>query len=66
MYYNGQVLLEDQHFMDHLKHEVPIQVYYNEHHHDIGHVQSLCPLFIKINNIFYNRKLFTFISRPGY
>ncbi|MFD2611549.1 hypothetical protein [Paenibacillus gansuensis] len=66
MYFNGQVLTADQHFDDHRTHEVPVQVYYEERHHDIGYIESICPAFVRINNIFYNRTLFTFISRPGY
>lgn len=66
MYVNGQFLSEDQHFQDHLDHEVPIQIYMQSDHRDIGFVEGFCPRFVKVNNIFYNRQWFTFISRPGY
>ncbi|ANE45993.1 hypothetical protein SY83_06510 [Paenibacillus swuensis] len=66
MYFNGQVLNADRQFTDHCEHEVPVQVYYDKQHYDIGYVQKVNPAFIKINNIFYNRNQFTFISRPGF
>ncbi|MFS0836376.1 hypothetical protein [Paenibacillus sp. 1P03SA] len=66
MYDNGQQLYQDDHFQDHLEAEVPVQVYYLNSHKDIGFVYHYSSHFIKINNTFYNRGMFTFVSRPGY
>ncbi|WJH36367.1 hypothetical protein MJA45_00940 [Paenibacillus aurantius] len=62
----GQKLTHDVHFLDHIKHEVPVQVYLNTTHEDIGFVQSFSDHYIKMNDVFYNRSQFKFISRPGY
>ncbi|AHD07641.1 hypothetical protein ERICII_03966 [Paenibacillus larvae subsp. larvae DSM 25430] len=66
MYDNGQPLLQDCHFQDHIEAEVPVQVYYQNSHKDIGFVRYYTTNFIKINNTYYSRHRFTFISRPGY
>lgn len=66
MYLFGQLLTDDLHFLDHKEHGVPIQVYLDSNHADIGFVEAVTKDFIKINNIYYNRTLFTFVSRPGY
>lgn len=66
MYMNGQLIFDDRHFMDHMYSEVPIQVYHGRHHSDVGLIEYYGKDFVKVNNIFYNRKQFTFISRPGY
>ncbi|HEX7057834.1 MAG TPA: hypothetical protein VF260_11670 [Bacilli bacterium] len=66
MYVNGQVLTNDDHFQDHILHEVPIQIYLDKQHSDIGFVENISPHYVKINGTFYNRALFTFVSRPGY
>ncbi|OGX61546.1 MAG: hypothetical protein A2189_01390 [Paenibacillus sp. RIFOXYA1_FULL_44_5] len=66
MYINGQEISEDTHFQDHIEHQVPIQIYRNSQHKDIGYIEDYNGNFIKVNNTFYNRNQFTFISRPGY
>ncbi|UJF33122.1 hypothetical protein [Paenibacillus hexagrammi] len=66
MYDNGQTLTLDRHFQDHVDATVPVQVYYQTDHKDIGFVEVYNSHFIKVNNIFYNRSLHVFISRPGY
>ncbi len=66
MYTNGQPLNHDQQFKDHIEHEVPVQVYFKNNHKDIGFVEYYTTSFIKVNNIYYNRAIYTFISRPGY
>jgi len=66
MYDNGQTLTQDLHFQDHLEACVPVQVYYQNSHKDIGFIEYYTTHFIKVNNIFYNRFLYTFISRAGY
>ncbi|MEB3103257.1 hypothetical protein [Ferviditalea candida] len=66
MYLNGQVLTEDLHFWDHYEHRVPVQIYLEKQHNDIGFVEAITAYYIKINNVYYRREFFTFISRPGY
>ncbi|MBO7748058.1 hypothetical protein I8J29_28075 [Paenibacillus sp. MWE-103] len=66
MYVNGQLIFDDRHFRDHHECGVPVQVYWGKEHHDIGYVEHISPSYIKMNNIFYSRKQFTFVSRPGY
>lgn len=66
MYDNGQKLTHDHHFQDHVDASVPVQVYYQTAHKDIGFVEVYSTHFIKVNNTFYNRTLHDFISRPGY
>lgn len=66
MYTNGQQLTEDDHFLDHIEHEVPIQIYFEKQHNDIGFVELVSVHYVKVNNTLYSRNFFTFISRPGY
>ena len=66
MYSNGDKISEDRHFQDHIEHEVPVQIYLEHYHRDIGFIERFTPSFIKVNSTYYNRKLFTFVSRPGY
>ncbi|QHT58692.1 hypothetical protein GXP70_00985 [Paenibacillus lycopersici] len=66
MYVNGQRIYDDSHFQDHRDCNVPVQVYWRDVHHDIGFVDEISSSYIKMNNIFYSRKQFTFVSRPGY
>jgi len=66
LYLNGQMIFDDRHFKDHMSLEVPIQVYNGRLHSDIGFIDYYGKDFVKVNNIFYSRQHFTFISRPGY
>lgn len=66
MYLNGQQLTEDRHFQDHIIHEVPVQIYLDKNHNDIGFVEKVSSHYVKMNNTFYSRNIYTFISRPGY
>lgn len=66
MYENGQLLTDDTHFADHIERNVPIQIYRNNLHDDIGFVQEITSLYVKVNDTFYRRDQFRFISRPGY
>lgn len=66
MYENGQPLNHDKHFKDHIGRDIPIQVYCSNKHHDIGFVQEISAAFVKVNNTFYRRDLYVFVSRPGY
>jgi hypothetical protein len=66
MYENGQLLTADLHFEDHLDRDVPVQIYRQTSHNDIGFVQEVSPDYVKVNDTFYRRDQFVFISRPGY
>lgn len=66
MYLFGQALIDDRHFQDHLEHDVPIQIYCGQTHSDIGFIETYGPEYVKVNNTFYSRTIYTFISRPGY
>jgi hypothetical protein len=66
MYENGQPLISDSHFQDHVDCDVPIQVYYLNQHKDIGYVETYGSNFVKLNNTYYNRHFYIFLSRPGY
>ncbi|GIP41355.1 hypothetical protein J31TS4_46350 [Paenibacillus sp. J31TS4] len=66
MYQFGERLVADNHFNDHLVHEVPVQIYEGEKHKDIGFVQAYTRLFVRVNDVLYNRTTCIFVSRPGY
>lgn len=66
MYENGQPLSDDKQFKDHIGRDIPIQVYSSNAHHDIGFVKEISPDFVKVNNTFYRRDRYVFVSRPGY
>jgi len=66
MYSNGELIFADFHFNDHCEHQVPVQIYWGREHSDIGFVEQYSQGFVKVNNVFYNRMQFTFVSRPGY
>lgn len=66
MYHFGQALITDLHFLDHMKHGIPVQVYCRKQHVDIGFVQGVTQNYIKVGTYYYSRDLYSFISRPGY
>lgn len=66
MYSFGQTLTGDTQFCDHIEHEIPVQIYEDRNHTDIGYIDGYSDQFVKVNQISYCRKQFTFISRPGY
>jgi len=66
MYQNGQPLTEDAHFNDHIGRDIPVQIYLQGTHNDIGFVQEVMLDYVKINEVFYRRDQFIFLSRPGY
>jgi hypothetical protein len=66
MYSNGEKLTEDLHFQDHIDCIVPIQIYMNQQHSDIGFIEKYGSGYVKVNDTFYNRDTYVFISRPGY
>ncbi|MFD2671542.1 hypothetical protein [Marinicrinis sediminis] len=66
LYYNGQALTEDIHFEDHIEHAVPIQIYEENAHYDIGFVERYDGSHVIVNQTRYPRSRFHFVSRPGY
>jgi hypothetical protein len=66
MYENGQHLVEDRHFRDHIEHGIPVQVYYQEEHRDIGYIEDYADYFVLVNSVLYHREKHIFVSRPGY
>jgi hypothetical protein len=66
MYTNGQQITSNNHFQDHVKQHIPIQIYHNARHRDIGFVEKFSYDYVKVNDTFYSRQRYTFISRPGY
>jgi hypothetical protein len=66
MYLFGQTITNDVQFFDHIKHEIPIQIYQDLYHTDIGYIDGYSDNFVKVNQTYYCRKQYTFVSRPGY
>jgi hypothetical protein len=66
MYLFGQELTVDVQFYDHIEHEIPIQIYHDHNHADIGYIVGYSDHFVMVNQTCYSRKQFTFVSRPGY
>jgi len=66
IYENGQILYEDRHFRDHIDHGVPVQIYLDGVHQDIGFIEQFNRRAVRVNNIDYDRSRYTFVSRPGY
>jgi hypothetical protein len=66
MGYNGRLITDDDDFEQHKDEEVPVQIYLQKQHDDIGFVKEVYAHYIKVNDTFYNRRVFTFVSRPGY
>jgi len=66
MYVNGQLIYDDRQLLDHMDSEVPIQVYYGRTHSDIGYINQYGNDYICVNHVYYSRRLYTFVSRPGF
>ena len=66
MYTNGQALTDVNQFYDHIGRDVPVQIYTSGSHLDIGYIKEVNNVYIKVNNTYYRRDQFLFISRPGY
>lgn len=65
-YENGQPLSEDRHFLDHLEHGVPIQIYKGKEHIEIGFIEQFCSAAVIVNGLGFCRHTYLFVSRPGY
>lgn len=66
MYFFGQTLVKDIHFLDHMMHGIPVQVYRQGVHQDIGYIRGISRDYIKVGDYYYSRCLHRFVSRPGY
>lgn len=66
MYLKGYILTKDQHFQHHLVQGIPVQIYDELQHSDIGYIERYGAEYVKMNNIYYHRGQYLFISRPGY
>jgi hypothetical protein len=66
MYLFGQTITGDAQFCHHIEHEIPVQIYCDHNHTDIGYIDGYSDNFVKVNQTYYFRRQFTFVSRPGY
>jgi hypothetical protein len=66
MLHQGEILTLHRHFQYHIQYAVPVEVYRGSTHIDIGVLTAVDDSFAELQGTLYNRKLFTFISRPGY
>jgi hypothetical protein len=66
VYLFGQTITCDVQILDHIEHEIPIQIYSEFTHTDIGYIDDYSENFVKVNQTYYCRRQFTFVSRPGY
>jgi len=66
LYSFGQKINCDDQFCDHVEHGIPIQIYLERNHKDIGFIEQYSVDYVQVNQKNYSRKQFTFISRPGY
>jgi len=66
MYTFGQEIKGDEQLYDHIEHGIPVQIYLEHHHTDIGFIENYSVNDVQVNHTSYSRKQFTFISRPGY
>ncbi|WP_223069032.1 hypothetical protein [Paenibacillus caui] len=62
----GSELVLDSHFREHLEHHIPVQIYFRGIHEGIGRITGYNRFFVEIEGTLYNRKSYSFISRPGY
>ena len=66
MLHQGAILTLQRHFQYHIQYAVPVQIYKENVHVDIGVLTAVDEGFVELQGTLYNRSLFTFISRPGY
>ncbi|WP_410512958.1 hypothetical protein PaeBR_00195 [Paenibacillus sp. BR2-3] len=66
MLHQGEILTLQRHFQHHIQYAVPVEVYRGNVHIDIGVLTAVDDSFAELQGTLYNRKVFTFISRPGY
>ena len=66
MLQQGQFLTLQRHFQYHIQNAVPVEVRRGSTYVDIGMLTAVDDSFAELQGTLYNRKVFTFISRPGY
>ncbi|WP_379137066.1 hypothetical protein [Paenibacillus sp. sgz500958] len=66
MLHQGEILTLQRHFQYHIQYAVPVEVFRGNEHIDIGVLTAADDHFAELQGTLYNRRLFTFISRPGY
>ncbi|MCD1260373.1 hypothetical protein B5M42_016290 [Paenibacillus athensensis] len=63
MYTNKPFLYRDAHFQHHLEASVPVLIYLEETEIGSGLIVSYNATFIKIGDTYYNRLMYTFVSK---
>lgn len=63
---HGELITQDPDIEEHILAKIPVQIYLQDEHEDIGFIDAYTSQFIKMNQVCYNRNMYTFISRPGY
>lgn len=66
MLHQGEILTLTRHFQYHIQNAVPVEVCRGTVHVDIGILTAADDSFAELQGTLYNRRVFTFISRPGY
>jgi len=66
MLHQGELLTLQRHFQYHIQNAVPVEVRRGSTHVDMGVLTAVDESFAELQGTLYNRKVFTFISRPGY
>ncbi|MRN57217.1 hypothetical protein [Paenibacillus monticola] len=66
MLHQGEILTLQRHFQYHIQNAVPVEIYLDNVHIDIGILTAVDESFVELQGTLYNRGLFIFISRPGY
>jgi hypothetical protein len=64
MLHQGEILTLQRHFQYHIQHAVPVEIYLDNVHVDIGVLTAVDESFVELQGTLYNRGLF--ISRPGF
>ncbi|MFE4714558.1 MULTISPECIES: hypothetical protein [Paenibacillus] len=62
----GEKLMLHRHFQYHIQYAVPVEIYLDNVHIDIGILTAVDEGFVELQGTLYNRNRYTFISRPGY
>lgn len=62
----GSELVSSTHFHDHMKQQIPVQIYRQGIHEAIGFIAGYNRYFVEVGGTLYNRKVYVFVSRPGY
>ncbi|MFP4978589.1 hypothetical protein ACE6ED_24495 [Paenibacillus sp. CN-4] len=62
----GEVLTLHRQFQYHIEQGIPVEVYRDGVHVDIGLLTAVDTHFAELQGTLYNRSRFTFVSRPGY